>query len=187
MARAELARFIDRFTIEYVRVYPHPLDRVWRAVSDPAQVTAWFWTAEFEPVVGAPYVFGGAESDMRGMITACDPPRLIRFGGPQGHGPEGYIEIALESVDGGTRLRFVQHSQPGFWRPHEPPHEWPIDPPELEEGPGLPWRPGTLAGWHEALDCLGLVLDGGTPEHRSSIYSSVFSVYREHMRTIPAA
>ena len=186
MARAELARFIDRFTIEYVRVYPHPIERVWRAISDPAQVTVWFWVAEFEPRTGAHYVFGGAESDMRGMIMACEPPRLIRFGGPEMHGPQGYIEMALESVDGGTRLRFVQHSQPGFWRPPEPAHEWAIDPPDLEEGPGLPWRPGTLAGWHDALEALDYVLSGGTFEHRKSIDSPLFSVYREHMRSIPA-
>ena len=183
MARAELARFIDRFTVEYVRVYPHPIDRVWRAVSDPAQVTAWFWTAAFEPRVGSTYAFGGADSDMRGVITACDPPRLIRFGGPEPHGPEGFIEIALESVADGTRLKFVQHSQPGFWRRDE----WPIDPPDLDEGPGLPWRPGTLAGWHDALDSLAHVLDGRTPEHTTSRDSPVFNVYREHMRTIPAA
>lgn len=183
MAKAELARFIDRFTIEYVRVYPHPIDRVWRAVSDPAEVSAWFWTAAFEARIGAPYVFGGAGSDMRGVITACDPPRLIRFGGPEPHGPQGYIEIALERVEGGTRLRFVQHSQPGFWRRDE----WPIDPPELDEGPGLPWRPGTLAGWHEALDGLGEVLSGRIPVHRASKESLLLGAYRERMRSIPAA
>ena len=38
MAEAELARFIDRFTVEYVRVYAHPIERVWRAISDPAEL-----------------------------------------------------------------------------------------------------------------------------------------------------
>jgi len=32
MAEAGLARFLDRFTIEYVRTYAHPIARVWRAV-----------------------------------------------------------------------------------------------------------------------------------------------------------
>jgi len=32
MPKAELARFIDRWTVEYVRTYPHPIDRVWRAI-----------------------------------------------------------------------------------------------------------------------------------------------------------
>jgi uncharacterized protein YndB with AHSA1/START domain len=181
MKKAELARFIDRYTIEYVRVYPHPIERVWRAVSRPEGISAWFWTADFEPQLGAAYRFGGADSGMDGVITAFEPPGLIRFGGPSCHGPEGYIQIALEAVAEGTRLTFLQHSQPGFWK-----SDWPIDPPELEEGPGLPWRPGTLSGWHGALDCLGELLDGGTPAHRSSQEGPLFEVYREHMRSIPA-
>ena len=40
MADAELARFIDRFTVEYVRTYAHPVERVWRAVTDPAEFSA---------------------------------------------------------------------------------------------------------------------------------------------------
>lgn len=183
MKTAELARFIDRFTIEYVRVYAHPIERVWRAVSDPAEVSAWFWTAVFEPRVGATYAFGDEASDFKGVITAFEPPRRIRFGGPEPHGPLGYVEITLEAVAGGTRLTFVQHSQPGFWRRDE----WPIDPPELEEGPGLPWRPGTLSGWHGALDCLGELLDGAEPRHSKSGEGELFALYREHMRSIPAA
>jgi uncharacterized protein YndB with AHSA1/START domain len=182
MRKAELARFVDRFTIEYVRVYPHPIERVWRAVSRPQGITAWFWTATFEPRLGAPYQFGAAGSGMDGIITAFEPPRLIRFGGPSCHGPEGYIEIALQAVPEGTRLTFVQHSQPGFWK-----GDWPIDPPELEEGPGLPWRPGTLGGWHAALDGLGALLDGRAPPEDSSQAGPLFEAYREHLRSIPAA
>ena len=29
MPKADLARFIDRWTIEFIRVYPHPVERVW--------------------------------------------------------------------------------------------------------------------------------------------------------------
>jgi len=28
MANADLARFVDRWTIEFIRVYPHPVERV---------------------------------------------------------------------------------------------------------------------------------------------------------------
>ena len=42
MPNADLARFIDRWTMEYVRTYPHPIERVWKAVSDPAEVAIWF-------------------------------------------------------------------------------------------------------------------------------------------------
>ena len=36
-AKADLARFVDRWTVEYVRVYPHPIERIWRATSDPKE------------------------------------------------------------------------------------------------------------------------------------------------------
>jgi uncharacterized protein YndB with AHSA1/START domain len=37
-----MARFVDRWTIEYVRDFPHPVDRVWRAITDPKEFGAWF-------------------------------------------------------------------------------------------------------------------------------------------------
>lgn len=40
MAEAPLARFLDRFTVEYIRAYAHPIERVWRAVMDPAEFRA---------------------------------------------------------------------------------------------------------------------------------------------------
>jgi len=33
--RRYLPRFIDRWTIEYVRTFAHPIDRIWRAITDP--------------------------------------------------------------------------------------------------------------------------------------------------------
>jgi hypothetical protein len=61
-------------------------------------------------------------------------------------------------VPGGTRLIFVQSSQPGVWRNT---HGWAADPPEHPAGELNPWRPGTLSGWHRALDHLGELMDGG--------------------------
>jgi uncharacterized protein YndB with AHSA1/START domain len=94
MGYEPLARFIDRFTIEYVREYPHPVPRVWRAISDPAELSIWFWTADFTLEVGSPYAFGGDDSDFRGVITAIEPPNLLRFGGPLAHGQGGYSRYA---------------------------------------------------------------------------------------------
>jgi|SRR5215469_8463571 len=35
--RRYLPRFIDRWTIEYVRTFAHPIDRIWRAITDPRE------------------------------------------------------------------------------------------------------------------------------------------------------
>ena len=177
MAEQELARFIDRETIEYSRFYPHPIERVWHAISDPRHISIWFWTAKFEPRIGAPYRFGGDDSEMDGIIAAVDPPRLLRFAGPRAHGPEAYMQFELEPVEGGTRMIFVQHSTPGFLsRP-----EWPADPADHPAGDKNPWRPGTLSGWHVAFDRLAEWLNRARNPHRTP-ESELQNLYREHMR-----
>jgi len=151
MEKAELARFIDRWTIEFVRVYPHPIERVWKAVSDPAEVAIWF----IRPTVwdlrsGGAYRFH--TEGFAGVIETVEPPRLIRFrGGVPGAwpDPEAYFQFELEAVAGGTRLRYLQHATPGVEDADEPR--------EIYRSPG---RPGSLAGWHAGFDELAEHLDG---------------------------
>src|SRR5215472_15003809 len=97
MAEAELARFIDRWTVEYVRTYPHPIERVWRAVSDAAEIGVWFFgPARIDARLGGAYALGGTDTDFKGVIQAIGPPHLIRYGGPELHGPEGYWQFELQ-------------------------------------------------------------------------------------------
>lgn len=49
MAEVELARFLDRYTIEYVRVYQHPIARVWQAITDTAAFGVGFTSGDIEP------------------------------------------------------------------------------------------------------------------------------------------
>ncbi len=151
MPNAELARFIDRWTIEFIRVYPHPIERVWKAISDPAEVAIWF----IRPTVwdlrnGGAYRF---QEKFFGAIELVEPPRRIRFryASPDGPWPgtEAYFQFELESVPGGTRLRFVQHATPDVEDPDEPR--------EIFRSPG---RPGSLGGWHSAFEELAEHLDG---------------------------
>src|SRR3569832_1629561 len=109
MAKADLARFIARWTIEFIRVYPHPIERVWRAISDPAEVAVRFIPPKaWDLRSGGSYrlleQFGGA-------IELVDPPRRIRFryapiAGPW-PGADAYFQFDLETVSGGFCLCFV--------------------------------------------------------------------------------
>ncbi len=181
MNQTDLARFIDRYTVEYVRTYPHPIERVWRAITDPAEMSVWFSPIAFEPRLGGAYRALWEEPSMfTGVITAFEPPRLLRFDGPH-PGPDSYWQFELEPADGGTRMVFVQRIAPG----HPVLAKWPLDPPD--SAPDTPWRPGTLSGWHSAFDGLSDVLDGaavgGAPHERGEALSRA---YREHMRaTMP--
>jgi uncharacterized protein YndB with AHSA1/START domain len=175
MAEAELARFIDRYTIEYVRTYPHPIERVWRAITDPAQMSVWFAPIEFEPRLGGAYrALWEVPSMFQGVISAFEPPRLIRFAGPH-PGEDALWQYELEPVDAGTRLVFMQRIPPG----HDTLARWPLDPPESP--PDTPWRPGTLSGWHRSLDHLGVLLNDAAWERLDE--EPLKARYRELMRT----
>jgi uncharacterized protein YndB with AHSA1/START domain len=177
MAEALLARFIDRYTMEFVRHYPHPIERVWRAITDPAEMSVWFAPITFEPRLGGAYRAQWEEPTMfRGVITAFEPPRLLRFGGPH-PGADAHWQFELESAGGGTRMVFVQRIPAG----HEVLARWPLDPPESP--PDTPWRPGTLSGWHSAFDGLADRLEGapaGSRPHERG--EALTRIYREHMR-----
>jgi uncharacterized protein YndB with AHSA1/START domain len=177
-AKAELARFIDRWTIEYVRVYPHPIERVWRAITDANEISAWFWQAKFDLRVGGAFRFGPDDSDLYGVFDAIDPPRFIRFRGPlPAENPEGYFQFALEAVPTGTRMTFVQHFTPGFV-PHP---EWGADPVDHPFAAVNPWRAGTLSGWHLAFAALAQRLYGKAIDDVSIDDSGLLPVYRDHM------
>ncbi|MGH6957570.1 MAG: SRPBCC domain-containing protein [Caulobacteraceae bacterium] len=181
MAEAELARFIDRYTIEYVRTYPHPIERVWRAVSDPAEVATWFWgPGRSEQRLGGGYHFGAEVDGFEGTIAAFEPPRLIRYGGTA-PGASSYWGFELQAVRGGTRVVFVQHIEPG----EHPAKDWPRDPPGTPAD--TPWWPGTLSGWHRGLDHLGALMDR-RPWRRpdTAARESLDQRYRDHMlATLP--
>ena len=139
MAEEEFMRFVDRWTFECSRVFPHPLERVWRAITDPNEISVWFEeNAKFDLRLGGAYSFGGEDSTMRGVITALDPPRFIRFSDPPS-GADSYFQFTLEIVDGGTRVTFTHGGTPGFIE------GWP--------------PPGLFAGWHKALNNLADLLE----------------------------
>ena len=100
MAKAELARFVDRYTVEYLRTFPHPIERVWKAIVDPAEIGQWFVPpTRWDLREGGAYRFH--DDDMSGAILAYEPPRLIRFQDTTKNGPDAWFQFELEPVEGG--------------------------------------------------------------------------------------
>jgi uncharacterized protein YndB with AHSA1/START domain len=65
-----------RPALRFERRLPHAIERVWRAVTDPAELACWFvaevpWT----PSPGETFTAGG----QTGRITALEPPRLLAW------------------------------------------------------------------------------------------------------------
>jgi uncharacterized protein YndB with AHSA1/START domain len=127
--------------VEHEAVYPHPPERVWRALVDPSELALWLMPTDFSPEVGRDFVLQTSEElgDIRGEVLEVDEPRLLRC---RWSGAFGDTEVTFELFPepDGTRVR-VRHD--GFG-----------DPPVAE-------RDGFDQGWSEklALD-LPRLLDG---------------------------
>jgi len=88
-----------RPALQFERTLPHPVARVWRAVTEPAELAQWFvgpvsWT----PALGETFAVAGATVE----ITALDPPRVLAWT----WGAESY-RFELRDAPEGCRLRFT--------------------------------------------------------------------------------
>ena len=43
--------------LKFDRFYPHPPDRVWKALTDPQALARWYMDNDFQPVVGHRFQF----------------------------------------------------------------------------------------------------------------------------------
>ena len=106
---SDLGTFVEhegRPAVRFVRTYAHPADRLWAAISDPAELVHWFpSTVELEPKEGGvvrfsddPYTEG-----MTGVVLTYEPPRRLAFT----WGPDE-LHLTVDPVDdGSSRLTLV--------------------------------------------------------------------------------
>jgi uncharacterized protein YndB with AHSA1/START domain len=117
--------------IEHEQTYPHPPERVWRALTDPAELGVWLMPSDFAAVAGHRFSFD-ARPDLGlidGEVLEAEPPWLLRcrWSGEFG---DTVVTFTLTADGPGTRLR-VTHTG------------W--------DGPGLGHRDGFDQGWHDKL------------------------------------
>jgi uncharacterized protein YndB with AHSA1/START domain len=132
-----LERAGDRWRLRFERRLSHPPDKVWRALTEPEQLRAWFpdqivvreWRA------GSPLEFVSGFGDFDGEVIAVNPPHLLEF-----RWGTDILRFQVEPVGDGSLLTLTDT----------------ID--EI----GKAARDG--AGWHECLDRLEHALAGTTPE-----------------------
>ena len=125
--------------LRFTRHLAHPADRVWRAVTEPDDLKAWFpdtivvdrWA------VGAPLRFEPATEGVDGFdgeVLAFEPPRMLEF-----RWGTDVIRIELEPYGEGTKLTLLD---------------------TIDE---LGKAARDAAGWHVCLDQLESRLDGREP------------------------
>jgi uncharacterized protein YndB with AHSA1/START domain len=69
--------------VRFERVYPHPVERVWRSVTEPDELAHWFpTTVEVDLREGGAMAFRFPEGEigpMEGSVVELDPPRRFAF------------------------------------------------------------------------------------------------------------
>ena len=107
-----------RVRLRFVRAYPHSVQRVWQALTDPAETEKWWARSRGSLRAGSSFDLQwlnakdeghGTEMDWwNGRVLACDPPQLFEFSNTM----HGTIRMELSSeavgpVQEGTRLVFT--------------------------------------------------------------------------------
>ena len=124
-----------RPALRFERRLAHPVERVWRAVTEPGELSRWFPAAvDVELCLGATVTFTFAGDDgppTTGEVVALEPPHRFAF-----TWGEEELRFELEPVGDGCRLRFTHVLS------------------ERDQAAR------DAAGWHVCLDVLGRLLDG---------------------------
>jgi uncharacterized protein YndB with AHSA1/START domain len=93
-------------TLRFARQLAHPPEKVWRALTEPEHLEAWFpTTIEGQLVPGAPLAFSftrPALPRMSGRVLACEPPKLLEF-----VWDDETLRFELTARDSGTLLGFT--------------------------------------------------------------------------------
>jgi uncharacterized protein YndB with AHSA1/START domain len=119
----------------FERLLAHPVDEVWRAVTEPSELAHWFpatVTVDLRPGGSLTFILPGETEPSEGEVTELDPPHVFAFS----WGAER-LRFELEPVVGeGCMLRFTH---------------------VLSE---LDRAARDAAGWHVCLDRLATQLAG---------------------------
>lgn len=137
-------------TIERSAVLPHPIDRVWAALTDPEEFARWFCqSASWELREGAPMTMAWDHyGTAPGVIVAVEPKSRFAFrwgseGQPLEPSQSTLVEWSLEpSDDGGTILTVVESGFATLFN-------------------GAEQIVDNTAGWQEQFDNLSRYLAGG--------------------------
>ena len=102
----------DKLTLDVF--YPHPPERVWKALTDPKALGQWLMPTNFQPMLGARFRFdglkrGGAQS-VEGFVIELEVAKRLTYSWDDGEDDApGIVSWTLSPVDGGTKLR-LEHT-----------------------------------------------------------------------------
>ncbi|HYX70932.1 MAG TPA: SRPBCC domain-containing protein [Terriglobales bacterium] len=94
--------------LRFEATYPHPPERVWRALTEREALAAWLMENDFEPRLGHRFTFRtkpapGFDGVVHCEVTELEPPRRLAYTWKNGK-IDTTVSFVLEAVAGGTRL-----------------------------------------------------------------------------------
>jgi uncharacterized protein YndB with AHSA1/START domain len=173
-----LANKIDDHTIQFVRILPGPIEKVWDYLYDSDKRGQWFARGAFGKV-GEPFTLvwkhselsphhatppeSMAEMDRNGhsatnTLLKCEKPHLLvfTFGGSKMHPDKiSEVEFRLEEMAGGKVKFTLTHSKI----------------------PDESYRSGVTGGWHSHLEILQDRAEGRTPPAFWDVWRDVQAHY----------
>lgn len=132
-----------KFEIAFERVYPHPPEKVWRALINREALGQWLMETDFVPEVGRTFTMwcddggGGTDTYICSLLEYAPPTRMVWSWVLDGSQAQGntYVEFKVEPVASGAKVTIT--------------HTGDRDPDTIEQFKG---------GWPHKLDQLGTVL-----------------------------
>jgi uncharacterized protein YndB with AHSA1/START domain len=103
----------DIRTVTIERLYPHPPEKLWRALTDPTLLAQWLLKNDFAPTPGHTFHFRSEPAPYWDGIITCkvltiDPPHQIAYTW-SALGLESTVHFTLTPNESGTTL-LMQHS-----------------------------------------------------------------------------
>lgn len=103
--------------LKYERFYKHPPERVWKALTDPKWLSAWYMDNDFQPVVGHTFTFrtvpapdAGFDGVLYCEVILVDAPHQLAYTFIGGYMErKTTVKWTLIPVDGGTLLK-LEHT-----------------------------------------------------------------------------
>jgi uncharacterized protein YndB with AHSA1/START domain len=152
----ELAEVSTLYALRFTRKLPHPVERVWHAITDDSELAAWMgYSARLDLRVGGQVALccDDESGAITGIVTKLEPPHVLRYTWDM-----ALIHWGLAATPEGCRLELVHHGV--------------TDPARVTEfGPG----------WQEFVECLERYLEGqglAPDEQRRMRVTELEAVYR---------
>jgi uncharacterized protein YndB with AHSA1/START domain len=107
-----------RRDLRFDRYYPHPPEKVWRALTDARAIAQWLMPNDFEPKLGHHFQFrskpvGGWDGIVNCEVLELDPPRRLVYTWTSNM-LDTRVAWRLEPEGTGTRLRLEHTGFDGF-------------------------------------------------------------------------